>query len=67
MHTVIPLFFPHFKSTLDVIFLDAVEYRLRFPFDVIEFQNVVASVSFSIWETKQNHRGLSSASREDGE
>jgi hypothetical protein len=28
-------------------------------------QNVVPSVSFSIWETKRNHRGLSPTSRED--
>jgi hypothetical protein len=27
----------------------------------------VPSVSFSIWETKLNHKGLSPASREDGE
>jgi hypothetical protein len=33
----------------------------------ILFQNVIPSVSFSIWETKQNHRGLSVASTEDGE
>jgi hypothetical protein len=31
------------------------------------FQNVVPSVSLSIWETKWNHRGLSLASREDAE
>jgi hypothetical protein len=30
-------------------------------------QNIVPSVSFSIWETKRNHRGLSPVSREDGE
>jgi hypothetical protein len=29
------------------------------------FQNFVPSVSFSIWETKRNHRVLSPASRED--
>jgi hypothetical protein len=29
-----PIIFPPFKSTVDVIFLDAVKYRLRFPLDV---------------------------------
>jgi hypothetical protein len=33
-YTVVPLFFPRFKSTLEVIFLNALEYRLRFPLDV---------------------------------
>jgi hypothetical protein len=28
---------------------------------------VIPSVSFSIWETKRNHKGLSLASRKDGE
>jgi hypothetical protein len=31
------------------------------------FQNVANLVSFSIWETKRNRRGLSPASREEGE
>jgi hypothetical protein len=48
-YTVIPSFFPHFKSTMEVIFLNAVEYHLQFPLDVRQFQNVVPSVSFSIW------------------
>jgi hypothetical protein len=34
MCTAIPSFFPCFKSTVEVIILNAVEYRLRFPFDV---------------------------------
>jgi hypothetical protein len=63
-YTAIPSFFPHFKSTVEVIFLNAVEYRLRFHLHVKTlFPNVVPSVSF----TKQNHRGLSPTSREDGE
>jgi hypothetical protein len=66
MYTVIPLFFPHFKSSLEVISLKAVEYRLQFPLDVRQFQNV-PSLSFSIWETKRNLRRLRPASREDGE
>jgi hypothetical protein len=33
-YKAIPLFFPCFKSTMDVIFLNAVKYRLRFPLDV---------------------------------
>jgi hypothetical protein len=44
MYTVILTFFPRFKSTMEVIFLNAVKYRLL-------FQNVITSVSFSIWET----------------
>jgi hypothetical protein len=48
-----PPFFPRFKSTVEVIFLNAVD--------------VAPSISFSICETKRNHRGLSPASREDGE
>jgi hypothetical protein len=34
MYTVIPSFFPCFESTVEVIFLNAVKYRLRFTFDV---------------------------------
>jgi hypothetical protein len=34
MYTVIPSFLPRFKSTMEVIFLNAVEYRLRFSLDV---------------------------------
>jgi hypothetical protein len=30
-YTAIPSFFPRFKSSVEVIFLNAVEYRLRFP------------------------------------
>jgi hypothetical protein len=67
MYTAIPSFFPGFKSTVEVIFLNAVEYCLRFPFDVTQFQNAVPSVSFSILETRRNHRGLSTASTEVGE
>jgi hypothetical protein len=52
---------------VEVMFLNAVKYHLWFPLEVTLFQNVVHSVSFSIWETKRNHRGLSPASREDGE
>jgi hypothetical protein len=67
MHTAIPSFFPEFRSTMEVIFLNAMEYRFV-PFGCqILFQNVIPSVSFSIWERKKNHRGLSLASREDGE
>jgi hypothetical protein len=33
-YTAIPSFFPRFKSTVEVIFLNAVEHRLRFPLDV---------------------------------
>jgi hypothetical protein len=29
-----PSFFPRFKSSVDVIFLNAVEYRLQFPLDI---------------------------------
>jgi hypothetical protein len=67
-YTAIPSIFPRFKSTMEVIVLNAVEYRLRLiPFTCQTlFQNVVPSVSFSLWETKRNHRGLSPASREDG-
>jgi hypothetical protein len=65
-YTAMPQFFPSFKSTVQVIFLNAVEYRLRFPLDVRQFQNVVPPVSLSICETKRNHRWLSPASREDG-
>jgi hypothetical protein len=54
-YTVIPLFFLCFKSTVEVIFLNAVDCHLRFPLDVRHFQNVVPWVSFSIWETKWNH------------
>jgi hypothetical protein len=63
-YTAIPSFSPRFKSTMEVIFLNAVEFCLRFPLDVKTlFQNVIPSVSFSIWETKQNHRGPNPASR----
>jgi hypothetical protein len=34
MYTTIPSLFPRFKSTVEVIFLTAIEYRLRFPLDV---------------------------------
>jgi hypothetical protein len=52
-YTVIPSFFPHFKGTVEVIFLNGVEYHLQFPFGCQTlFQNIVPSVSFSIWETK---------------
>jgi hypothetical protein len=53
---VIPSFFQCFKSTVEVIFLNAVKYRLR----ARQFQNAIPSVSFSIWETKRNHRGAKS-------
>jgi hypothetical protein len=33
-YTVIPLFFPCFRSTMEVILLNAVEYHLWFPLDV---------------------------------
>jgi hypothetical protein len=36
-YTAIPyifFFFPRLKSTVEVIFLNAVEYRLRFPLDI---------------------------------
>jgi hypothetical protein len=33
-YTAIPSSFPRFKSTVEVIFLNAVEYRLRLPLDV---------------------------------
>jgi hypothetical protein len=62
-----PIGFSRFRSTVEVIFLNAVEYRLRFPVDVRHFQNVVPSVSFSVWETKRKRRGLIPASREDRE
>jgi hypothetical protein len=79
-YTAIPSSFPRFRSTVEVIVLNAVEYRLRFPLDVrccrvplaisfgcqTLFQNV-PSVSCSVWETKRNYRGPSSESREDGE
>jgi hypothetical protein len=61
-YTAIPSFFPCFKMTVEVIFLNAVKYHLRFPLDVRHF---VPSVSFTIWETKRNHRGLSPASRKN--
>jgi hypothetical protein len=45
---------------VEIIFLNVVEFYLRFPMDVTLFQNVLLSVSFSICGTKQNHRGKSS-------
>jgi hypothetical protein len=66
-HTAIPSFFPRFKSTVDVILLNAVKYCLQSPLDVRHFQNIAPCVLFSIWETKWNRRGLSPASREDRE
>jgi hypothetical protein len=33
-YTVIPSFFPCYKNTVEVIFLNVVEYCLRFPLDV---------------------------------
>jgi hypothetical protein len=53
--TTIQSFFPFLKSTMEVIFLNAVKYCLHFPLVVRQFQNIVHSVSFSIWETKRNH------------
>jgi hypothetical protein len=51
MYTAIPSFFPHFKSTVEVIFLNGVEY----PFECQTlFQNVVLSLLFSILETNPN-------------
>jgi hypothetical protein len=34
MYVVIPSFFPSFKSTVDVIFFNGVEFRSQFPSDV---------------------------------
>jgi hypothetical protein len=50
-YTAIPSFFPCFNIAVEVIFLNATDYRLQFPLDVREFQNFVHSVSFSTWET----------------
>jgi hypothetical protein len=49
-YTAIPSFFPCFRSTVEVIFLNAVEDRLQFRYRT-QLQNVVPSVSFSISET----------------
>jgi hypothetical protein len=33
-YIVVPSFFPCFKSNVEVVFLNAVEYHLRFPLDI---------------------------------
>jgi hypothetical protein len=63
MYIAILLFFPCLKSTVEVIFINA---AIAFGYQTL-LQNVIPSVSFSVWETKQNHRGLSPTSREDEE
>jgi hypothetical protein len=63
-YTVSPSYFVSFRSIMEVIFLIAVEYGLRFPLDVRHcFKTSSLQFQFSIWETKRNH---SPASREDG-
>jgi hypothetical protein len=61
-------FLPRFRSTVEVISLNAVECRVRFSLDVRHcFKTSSLQFHFQFGEKKQNHRGLSSASREDGE
>jgi hypothetical protein len=53
---------------MEVIFLNVVKYRLQFSLDVKTlFHNIAPSVSLQIWQTKQNHKGLSPVRREDGD
>jgi hypothetical protein len=62
-----PIFFSRFTRAVEVIFLTAVEYRLRFPLDDGHCFRM-SSLPFHFQFGKQrNHRGLSPASREDGE
>jgi hypothetical protein len=59
MYTAISSFFSSFKSTMEVIFLNAFEYRIDFiPSGSQSLLQNVPSVPFSIWETEQNHRVL---------
>jgi hypothetical protein len=54
-YTEIPSFFPCFKSTIEVIFLNAVEYRFAIPFGCqILLQKIIPSVSFSIGKTAKS-------------
>jgi hypothetical protein len=46
-------FFPHFKSTVEVISLDAVEYGLRFPLDVGHYFKTL-SLQFNFQFGKQS-------------
>jgi hypothetical protein len=67
MYTAISSFFPCSKSTVEVIFLNAIEYRLQFPSD-IRYCFKTLSLQFHFQCGKQrNHKGLSLASRVDGE
>jgi hypothetical protein len=63
-YTTIPSFFPHFKSTAEVIFLTAVESGLQVPLDVRERHPF--SFVFNLGN-KAKSQGLSSVNREDGE
>jgi hypothetical protein len=67
MSTGIPSFFPHCKSTVEVIFLNAAEYHVRFPLDVRHCLKT-SSLQFHFQFGKQSKiTGLSLASRKDGE
>jgi hypothetical protein len=60
-----PSFFPRFKITVEVSFLNAVEYPLRFSLDV-RHCFITSSIQFRFQfggKKKQNHTGLSLASR----
>jgi hypothetical protein len=57
MYTKNPSFFPCFKSTMEVIFLNAVEYCLQFPLDV-RYCFKKSSLQFHFqFGKEQNHRG----------
>jgi hypothetical protein len=52
---------------MEVIFLSAVDY-LQFPLNVRHcLKTSSLQFHFQFWETERSHRGLSPASREDGE
>lgn len=51
-YTAIPLFSPRFQSTLEVILLDAVKYRLQFPLYIRHFFKTF-SLQFNLQFGKQ--------------
>jgi hypothetical protein len=68
MYTAIPSFFPHFKSNVQVIFLNFVEYCLRFLWmsDTVS-KRCPSSFIFNFRNKVKSQGGLSPASREEGE
>jgi hypothetical protein len=60
MYTAIPSFLPCFKSIVEVILLNAVEYRLRFPLDVRHcFEMLSLQFHFKFGKKAKSQRAMS--------